>query len=387
MVGTTAKTCSCTRRQDKMFYASSSSPHPRKKDIIHMFHNKNAFQQEDGFPTGQRKTSTGPSYDQGRKAGGSKKYDRMARVLSKNFIANPDVKAEQLPTKGGGYYGGKSRWKMIDLCEHCSGTKTYGHYLLDNENNVKLVAFDIDIDKSVTVPVINDEIIEALASEDKLDDIYSHIETLSDVDGHEAFQQSLDPFHENVDKYAFLRYQMRILVEYMTIELHNEWSMRTFATLSGSKGVHVYGMPPKAGSKFPASMARDIGHSVLEAVAATLTEHYEATYTVVATRGDNFFKIKADDPSLDNLHFENMTIELFPKQSELKPQQIGNLLRLEFGVNRKNPNGPTGVIDQRAPWSRLEPLKRDDWAINVIENGNPWRTNLSSTEDGIASHE
>src|SRR6478735_4260683 len=72
------------------------------------------------------------------------------------FISRPDAKAIQHPQ---GHYTLHARynkigevverypWSRAALEAHLSGTQTFGHYLLGQDDRVKLFAFDIDLEK------------------------------------------------------------------------------------------------------------------------------------------------------------------------------------------------------------------------------------------------
>ncbi len=89
--------------------------------------------------------------------------------------------------------------------------------------------------------------------------------------------------------------------------------VRTALSYSGGKGLHVYAFL----DTMPAADARVIGREVLDSYVGVFR----------AVRGDSFFEGATS--------YRNVSLELFPKQDDLDGKDLGNLLRLPLGVNRK----------------------------------------------------
>lgn len=299
--------------------------------------------------------------------------DYLARYLAKTFISRTDVKARQLPTRGGGYVRVDDSWKMKHLREHINGEQTYGHYLLDEESNVKIVAFDIDLEKI------------GLTCDYTSENINKFVQEVSDngVTEEEFFEFNvcnprevwLD--HGNPGR-AWIEEQMRMIVDSFFQAMYGLGGITPLATYSGSKGAHVYGIFT---DKFPAGDARDFAVDVvlpefIKNLSARLLAGLGDTaqsesHSITTSRGKNFYKIENPDGLPDLARMINFSIEIFPKQSHIEPMRLGNLMRLEFGKNNKAPDEPTFVIDMKkpgiAPHDTFEELK------HVLETGNHYQ--------------
>lgn len=86
----------------------------------------------------------------------------LVNLLSKKFIARPDAKAQQ--SHDGKWFvdtttrkadGPRIPWSRDALEAHLAGTTTYGHYLLSQDSECKLFAFDIDLEKKGVIPGIS----------------------------------------------------------------------------------------------------------------------------------------------------------------------------------------------------------------------------------------
>lgn len=279
----------------------------------------------------------------------------IAKLFAKLFIARPDVKAQQRtsgeynPTVDRDAAGNVIKsygFTMADLLAHINGERTYGHYLLNADNQCKFFAFDIDLDElnpekpnqSLLVPMQQDEI--GLWSDFRLADPRSV-----------WLDRSLIPARN------FLKYQMRSLANMLARTIHSELEIPTAVTYTGAKGVHVYGFT----SLVPASGAREGADYVLEKLGCF--EPY---------LGNNFFKHKVfpdSDGYLNNEDsFQAFTIEVFPKQTEVKAGGYGNLMRLPLGKNLKNPADPTFFVDMRTALTELKP--RD--AVEALTTTDQW---------------
>jgi hypothetical protein len=255
------------------------------------------------------------------------------------FIARPDVKAQQRssgeynPTVDRDADGNVTKsygFKMQDLLAHINGERTYGHYLLNEKNECKFFAFDIDLD----------ELNPAKPSHDL------YLPTTQEDTGvwnPEDFEL-MDPRSVWLDRSKvaarnFLKYQMRCLANMLARTIHSEFEMQTAVTYTGAKGVHVYGFT----GLMPAVDVRAGAEFVLDKL-----DCFEPHL------GNNFFKHKVDPSSVED-SYRCFTIEVFPKQTEVKPGGYGNLMRLPLGRNLKNPGDPTFFVDMRTALTDLRP--------------------------------
>lgn len=254
--------------------------------------------------------------------------DSLANLIAKRFIQRTDVKAQQFPDK---YNPVRTPWTRTDLRAHLSGDRTYGHYLLDKEDNCKLFAFDLDFEKEGSWCKLND------AQDEWLMGDYCN--------PREAWKDRSHPGR------PWFKYQLRHMAEMLSSEIVKQLDIPVACAYSGNKGVHVYGFT----GSIPAAHAREAGKIVLASLGC-----FEAE------KGASRF-IHKDEGVIDG--FRNITIELFPKQDSLEGKDLGNLLRLPLGVNRRNPSDPTFFLDQTTAHNQLTP-HTDPAAL--LETGNPW---------------
>ena len=149
---------------------------------------------------------------------------------------------------------------------------------------------------------------------------------------------------------AWTRTQLRMMAEKLSRTIYENFDIPVACAYSGSKGVHVYGFT----GVLPAHKAREAAEMTLELAGG-----------FVAVRGNSFFKTVDQSPLRG---FPNLSIEVFPKQSSLEGKDLGNLMRLPLGRNRKT-SDPTFFIDQKAPMSQLAPHADP---VALLKSGNPW---------------
>ena len=243
------------------------------------------------------------------------KNDELAIALAKRFIERRDVKAIQ--ARNGIYTPDRTPFTMGDLRAHLTGAKTLGHYIVSPEGNCRVLAFDIDINKGLGTYTDDDGI--------------QH-----ETDLRAAWLETDHPARKE------LTITLRCLGEALLLRTHALLEMPVALAYSGGKGVHVYAFL----DSMPASDVRVIGHEVLD------------SYTGVfrAVRGDSFFEGATS--------YRQVGLELFPKQDDLEGKDLGNLLRLPLGVNRKT--GQKGFfIDINKGYDKMLP---DDPAL-VLAHG------------------
>ena len=199
--------------------------------------------------------------------------DSIDALLAKRFIERRDVKAVQHP--GGAYTPERTPWKMGDLRAHLAGEKTFGHYLISEEGNTKLFAFDIDLVK-------NGYWIST--KEDKL------------LNGGEPCNPREIWLTEGHEGREYLTAQLRAMAEGLAIRTHrlSGGEFPVAMAYSGNKGLHVYGL---------------IGSTPAEEARAIAIEVLKSFHCFEPARGNNFWVHKTE--------YKNLEIEIFPKQDEL----------------------------------------------------------------------
>lgn len=261
----------------------------------------------------------------------------MATMLAKHFIQRRDVKAVQYPS--GAYAPIREPFTMKDLHDHLNGTYTYGHYMIDQNDNCRLFAFDIDLEQTGAWP-------EFPTFEDP---------NTTDADVPLAIHQ-FDPRASWADRSHpsrdWIKSQMRSISYIISSTVERHLGVQTVTAYSGSKGVHVYALT----GVISASEAHE---------AATLT--MELTQRFEPSRGKNFFRSIDQDPYTG---FPNFSIEIYPKQASLEGKDLGNLMRLPLGRNLKSAD-PTFFINQSLTPSTVLAPHQDPVAL--LEDGMTWK--------------
>ena len=274
----------------------------------------------------------------------------LVQLFADKFIAKLDVKAIQFPN--GAYipdyklkYPGAHApmgFAGRHLLAHLRGERTYGHYLLDANNNCKLFAFDIDLQETGSwwefpdLDTLPDDI-----SDDEFDKL--------------TIEHPCNPRELWQDRSAFgarrwFKYQMHSIAHKFAACINGELGLPTVAAYTGAKGVHVYALT----GLIPAAEAREGALMVLD-----MLGEFEVL------RGQNFFKHKY--PGM--MGFQNFSIETFPKQAEVHNENgLGNLLRLPLGRNVKSED-PTFFIDMTQPLGMLNPHQDP---VKLLTNGEPF---------------
>ena len=273
----------------------------------------------------------------------------LADLIAKKFIARPDVKAIQFPDGAwmphqqhdpstGRMTGPRIPWNRPDLNAHLAGDRTFGHYLLSPDDQCKLFAFDIDLEKN-SGPDIEEGDSRYHRGYWPDDDGVIH-----EFDAREAWQDRAHPSRK------WTKYQLRMISARLMKIIHEELELPCAMAYSGGKGVHVYAFT----GLISAADARDGAGIVLETLGGWK-----------ASRGDNFFR---SEDTLPITGYPNLSIEVFPKQDSLAGKDLGNLMRLPLGRNLKSTD-PTFFVDINAPMTELRPVD-PEYALTTT---NPWK--------------
>lgn len=207
---------------------------------------------------------------------------------------------------------------MADLLAHLRGEQSLGHYMVNENNNVKLFAFDIDLQK---------------ANPEK--NILWPVPTEFDEEAGDWTKFKMgDPRAEWKDisfyppwLHDFYTYQMIGCAKVLARSIVDTLGIPVAVAYSGHKGVHVYGFTGLC----PAEEAREAASIALD-----------ATGQFRPWRGNNFFVGTAQAAHDDIIAgWPQLSIEIFPKQSAVGAGGYGNLMRLPLGRNLlKGPANP-----------------------------------------------
>lgn len=262
----------------------------------------------------------------------------VANLLAKTFIARTDVKAIQF---SGGYMphvenskeenSPRIPWSREALNDHLAGKRSYGHYMLNQDSECKLFAFDIDLNTIGQLP----------------DTGYPEDPVFIEANLRTAWLDRANP-----GRY-WMKLQFKLLANKLAKAIFEELEIPCAVAYSGSKGIHVYGLT----GLISGHEARQGAQIVLDSI---------GEFELV--RGSHLYKHKDASP-LDG--YPNLSIEVFPKQDSLDGKDLGNLLRLPLGRNLKNPKDPTFFIDMTTAIAEMKPVD-PAYALSVGAL-NPWR--------------
>lgn len=262
----------------------------------------------------------------------------LEKLIAQRFIARQDVKAQQMSSKS--YQPVWEPWKRQDLTNHLAGRQTFGHYMVNTDSQCKLFCLDIDIKQGEGfLPTIE---WDTSGSDEALMQMWH--DTFQRKNLRQAWLDRKDPSR------AFTKFQLRMLAGKAMQLIWEELGIPCAMASSGSKGLHVYGFT----GLVPAADAREAAMLVME-----LMGNWRVS------RGNSTFDCGDTDPADGYPQFD---IEIYPKQETLGEGQLGNLVRLPLGVNKKAPKNPTWFLDPRAPmaqWIQMDPLV-------ALDGRNPW---------------
>lgn len=223
----------------------------------------------------------------------------LVKLIGNRFIARKDVKAFQ--ADDGAWYPDRTPMTMSDFEAHLAGTKTMGHYLLDQQDHCKLFAFDLDLAK------------HDRDCEDKTCKggcvLYEGGDGITyRINPREMWQH---PNEVYPDINPLLTMDLRCMAEGLAGYTHRTLGIPIAIATSGHKGLHVYGFT----DLIPAEAARHLALQVLTGFGC-----------FVPFRGENFWRHESAYRALE--------IEIFPKQTTLEGKDLGNLMKLPLGVHR-----------------------------------------------------
>lgn len=276
--------------------------------------------------------------------------DELAILFAKRFIQRRDVKAVQIAfpdkviyspdtqLKNLGVYGPVG-FQMQHLHQHLAGEASYGHYLLDNESNCRMFAFDIDLEKSGSY-------FQYPSWDGKMTDEEwtAQLQPIAVPDLRAEWLNRASPARN------WLKMQMGMLARKFVSAIQSELNIPCAAAYSGGKGIHVYGFT----GPMPAEQARAAATFVIES-----TGEWELS------RGTHLYKHRLQDPDLG---YPNFSVEVFPKQDSLDGKDLGNLMRLPLGRNLKSPD-PTFFLDLTTPPTVMQPHPNP---VQLLTDGNPY---------------
>lgn len=274
----------------------------------------------------------------------------LIKAVGSRMIQRRDVKAKQTPD--GGYFPvhvsrtdqNFEPFKLVDLQAHFAGEQTYGHYLLDVNDNCKFFAFDIDLEKSgfwCEVPEIHNADGSLKSDEQFVGEFVTH-----------EFNPRANWLDRKHPSRQWTKNQMRTLAHEFAGSITKTLGIPTAAAYTGNKGIHVYGFTGEC----PAAEAREGARIVLDSLGS-----WEPS------RGKVFFKNKDQDPISG---YPNWSLEVFPKQDSLESKELGNLMRLPLGRNLKSPKEPTFFID--LAHTSLQELKPHPDPVALLTSGDCW---------------
>lgn len=270
--------------------------------------------------------------------------EEIARLLAGKFIARVDAKAEQ--GADGNYFPTRDSdkkdigWTGKDIIDHIEGRKTYGHYVVNQDDKTKVICFDLDVRK--------------LRPQDERPIVDWDGNVIADQDNRDGAVkiwregQKLRPSDDVCSVRDQIAIALSTLGEVIARRIDRLLEIPVVAAYSGSKGLHVYGLCGLT----PANDARTAAAQILDDLVDVEQSH-----------GVNFFQHKHET-------YSAVEIEVFPKQDSLKGGGYGNLLRLPMGVNRRS--GAEGYFMQFGPHTPRQFFPMDP--LTALTGGRPWPT-------------
>lgn len=243
-----------------------------------------------------------------RRKGGLAVIDEvdLVKLLGTRFVARKDVKAFQ--SDDGAWYPDRTPMTMQDFRDHFSGTRTMGHYLLDQEDRCKFFAFDIDLakhGKNCTTQGCKGGCVPYHGADNVLYNLDVRQVWAAGPEAYGFVDGDLPLFYDN------LTMDLKCMAEGLARYTNRTLGIPVAIATSGHKGLHVYGFT----GEVPAEAAKALALQVLTT--------YGCFY---ASRGDNFWR--------HSEQYESLEIEVFPKQTTLDGKDLGNLMKLPLGVHR-----------------------------------------------------
>lgn len=244
-----------------------------------------------------------------------------AKLIAKHFIARPDNAAQQSPD--GAWRPTGHPFTMDAILAHLRGDVTLGHYTINPRNETKIIVFDIDLDKTGTLPIVEDQ---------SMPTYFTNV--TNDVPLVEAWHDRTHPAR------AYMKTQMKMAASVLAKASYDALGIQTAVEYSGNKGLHVYGF---MGSGFSAADAYEATQLVMQ-----------STGRFTPRRGNNFWKDLNQEDLI--MGFGNLTVETFPKQPEVASEGFGNLVALPLGRNLKHPVDEKFFVSLVSPMSEMKPV-------------------------------
>jgi len=251
------------------------------------------------------------------------------------------------------------------ITDHLSAKRTYGHYMLDQSSKTKLFVLDVDLTKEGFVPTV------PLNREDPTDEDYDQwVQSF-------VFTPDLRAVWHNrrlVPQRDYIKYQFRTLGGILADKIHSLLDIPTAVAYSGNKGIHVYGFTGITNADTAVAAAK----MVLASTKIFEPLHGENFYTdsrrevipLVDLEPDPAWVQNWTPKDFDPDMYSNLHIELFPKQTSISGDGLGNLVRLPLGRNLHAPKNPTFFVDLT---SALTEFREVD-PVFALTTDNPWQT-------------
>ena len=235
-------------------------------------------------------------------------FRTAVRLMGRLLIARKDVKAVEKNV----WVPEREPFTVDDFRKHFFGNRCLGTYLLSATNEVKFLAFDIDLKNDTSYFVIRD-----LDEIERMEAAGEYSEAMDPDARHGDLESALhDPEH---DGHRHARMLIRDVSRLIAEGARSVLGLDSLVVVTGG-GSHVI-VP--FGTGVPASDARMMGKQVMESLSGW------------GQRSENFWVPEqwVDVNPKESKH--QIEIEVFPKQDALGHEEgLGNLLRLPLGKHR-----------------------------------------------------
>lgn len=232
-----------------------------------------------------------------------------ASLMGDLLIHNRESKAVFRPDHTGKWHWTaiKEKFTMQDFVNHLTGNHCLGTYLLAPDSTVKFLAFDLDVRKQGKYYVVRDlEEIEALeAAGHYAETATPQPQGVFDPDLAEGNLEAA--LHEVSDPaFRWVRIVLWEAIQSITRQVKANLDLPELTIITGG-GAHIFVPLPEP---MPAADARSAGIEIM------------ASLPNAKQRNEIFF---------DYGTFQELSIEVFPKQDSIEGKNFGNLIRLPFG--------------------------------------------------------
>lgn len=276
--------------------------------------------------------------DERREDAASEQEKVLCQLLRDRFFQRTEVLAVHSatdPTRAPHWHPEERPLRGRDLLRHLRGEQALGTYLLDRSYNCRFYTFDLDLEKTGHAYVGDVDALEAMMRRP----VGSPVELdYVECNPREVWTDLNSPLR------PWIAMTMRMLAEGIARRIRRTQNLPVGVVASGGKGMHIHVF---CGER-PAGIARAMANGALSS-------------WVDDSKGHELFQQLSSFKWKHTLEcYENILIEVFPKQDTIGNDGFGNLVRLPLGRHPTS-GRPSYFVDLssdvvRLPAAELDPL-------------------------------